>query len=438
MSSPRSHPTCERPTKRHRFAKKVELSAAAGLGICDGLFARELSSSSSRFKSAGSNLNLKHLRLQECLKCYDTVEKIAVSSPYHHGGSSFRRSKIVDVVSANNFVFCLSDAGYCAAFRRPSLELVCSLNTSEDESIRSLFFNQSADSLVTVSVWRQDRYSVLKCRSVPLSAIWEKSPALAGSDIFVGEGLRFPGFVEFDDTNGVVLTYAAAERVYKFWRLHDYSLLFEVSDPTVQEVKLSAGMVLLVHSKFGGQLPMSVLSVPDGKLIRSFHHGLHRHKQLDFLEQFEEKVVLKQRGKNVQILDINTLSTLEVESTEALTPQTFIFMHDTKVFMTRQNDHYAVFNFRGERVSFFADPMAHGSVVSAAHRQQLLIVYQRKSQSGCLRVFDVMTGECVCTVVAGSAAEAVALDDVTMVHYDDERGELFTGNENGRAYRWSS
>jgi hypothetical protein len=37
----------------------------------------------------------------------------------------------------------------------------------------------------------------------------------AGFPLFETESLRYPGFVEFDDVNGKVLTYSATDKVYK-------------------------------------------------------------------------------------------------------------------------------------------------------------------------------------------------------------------------------
>jgi hypothetical protein len=85
-----------------------------------------------------------------------------------------RRSKIVEIVSAGDVVFALTLSGVCAAFcgkRRLAF-----LNTTPDEVIRSLFFNKSNNSLITVSVYRVDNFSSLKCRNTPLEYIRRGKP----------------------------------------------------------------------------------------------------------------------------------------------------------------------------------------------------------------------------------------------------------------------
>ena len=80
----------------------------------------------------------------------------------------------------------------------------CFLNVTPDEVVRSLFFNKKNDSLITVSVFRYDDFSSLKCRSTPIEYIRRGKPG-AGFPLFESESLRWPGFVEFDDVNNKVL-----------------------------------------------------------------------------------------------------------------------------------------------------------------------------------------------------------------------------------------
>lgn len=45
---------------------------------------------------------------------------------------------------------------------------LCFLNISPYEVIRSLFYNKANNSIITVSVYKQDNFSSLNCRSTPL------------------------------------------------------------------------------------------------------------------------------------------------------------------------------------------------------------------------------------------------------------------------------
>jgi hypothetical protein len=114
---------------------------------------------------------------------------------------------------------------------------ICFLNISADEVIRSLFYNKNNDSLITVSVYASDNFSSLKCRTTPIEYIRRGQPD-AGFPLFESESLRWPGFVEFDDVNGKVLTYSAQDRIYKVFDLKNYTMLYSISDENVQEIKI--------------------------------------------------------------------------------------------------------------------------------------------------------------------------------------------------------
>ena len=104
-----------------------------------------------------------------------------------------RRSKVVEIVCAGDIVFALTLSGVCAAFcGRKRLAFT---NMTPDEVIRSLFHNKVSNSLITVSVYRADNFSSLKCRNTPLEYIRRGRPE-SGFPIFTSESLKWPGFVE--------------------------------------------------------------------------------------------------------------------------------------------------------------------------------------------------------------------------------------------------
>lgn len=75
--------------------------------------------------------------------------------------------------------------------------------------------------------------------------------------------------------------------------------------------------MLLILNKASGHVPLKILSIEDGTVLKSFNHPLHRNKKVDFIEQFNEKLLVKQENENLQILDVrvvfvNLLSVLEV------------------------------------------------------------------------------------------------------------------------------
>lgn len=63
--------------------------------------------------------------------------------------------------------------------------------------------------------------------------------------------------------------------------------------------------MLLIFTKTCGSVPLKILSIEDGTVLKSFNHLLHRSKKVDFIEQFNEKLLVKQENENLQILDVS-------------------------------------------------------------------------------------------------------------------------------------
>lgn len=65
--------------------------------------------------------------------------------------------------------------------------------------------------------------------------------------------------------------------------------------------------MLLIFTKASGHVPLKILSIEDGTVLKSFNHLLHRNKKVDFIEQFNEKLLVKQENENLQILDVRNI-----------------------------------------------------------------------------------------------------------------------------------
>ena len=53
----------------------------------------------------------------------------------------------------------------------------------------------------------------------------------AGFALFESECLKWPGFVEFDDVNGKVLTYSVLDKAYRVWDMTNYEELYVMREP---------------------------------------------------------------------------------------------------------------------------------------------------------------------------------------------------------------
>ncbi|CAK9145873.1 unnamed protein product [Ilex paraguariensis] len=431
---------------------------------------REICSKRDRaFSMSDAQERFRNIRLQEEYDTHDP-KNCAMVLPFLS-----KRSKIIEIVAARDIVFALAQSGVCAAFSRENNERICFLNVSPDEVIRSLFYNKNNDSLITVSVYASDNFSSLKCRTTRIEYIRRGKPD-AGFALFESESLKWPGFVEFDDVNGKVLTYSAQDSIYKVFDLKNYTMLYSISDKNVQEIKISPGIMLLIFTKASGHVPLKILSIEDGMVLKSFNHLLHRNKKVDFIEQFNEKLLVKQENENLQILDVRNSELTEVSRTEFMTPSAFIFLYENQLFLTFRNRTVAVWNFRGELVTSFEDhllwhPDCNTNNIYITSDQDLIISYCKADSddllsdgNGSINISNILTGKCLAKIKANNSfpmgssicsdrtcnskkqvqtsrirsTVSEALEDITALFYDEERNEIYTGNRLGLVHVWSN
>ncbi|KAJ3697062.1 hypothetical protein LUZ61_000767 [Rhynchospora tenuis] len=429
-----------------------------------------------RWSPSSGPERFRNIQLQEEFDTYDHTVHLFLQLQFLR-----KRSKIIEIVAAKDIIFALAQSGLCAAFSRTTNKRICFLNLSPDEVIRSLFYNKNNDSLITVSVYASDHFSSLKCRTTPIEYI-RRNKLDAGIPLFVTESLKWPGFVEFDDVNGKVLTYSAQDGIYKVYDLKNYNYLYHIPDKNVQEIKISPGIMLLIFEKTPSHVPLQILSIEDGSVLKTFNHLLHKNKKVDFIEQFNEKLLVKQEGENLQILDVRSSELTEVSSTDFLTPSAFIFLYENNLFLTFRNRTVAVWNFRGELVTSFEDhllwhPDCSTNNIYITSEQDLIISYckahdpshpplQSPSPSdeppgdatvGSINMSNILTGKCIAKISANDPELRIrptrrgetgrscirstvheALEDVTALFYDEDRNEIYTGNKYGLVHVWSN
>lgn len=418
---------------------------------------REICSRRDRaFSMSHAQERFRNFQLQEEFDTHDPKGHCFTQLPFLR-----KRSRIIEIVAAQDIVFALAHSGVCAAFSRETNQRICFLNGSPDEVIRSLFYNKNNDSLITVSVYASDNFSSLKCRTTRIEYIQRGKPD-AGFALFDSESLKWPGFVEFDDVNGKVLTYAAQDCIYKVFDLKNYTLLYSISDKHVKEIKISPGIMLLIFTRATSYVPLKILSIEDGTVLKSFNHLLHRNKKVDFIEQFNEKLLVKQEDENLQIFDVRNNQLTEVSRAEFMTPSAFIFLYENQLFLTFRNRTVAVWNFRGELVTSFEDhllwhPDCNTNNIYITSDQDLIISYCKadsddsstEGSAGSINISNILTGKCLAKIRACNPSKRTyaskfrntvmeALEDITALYYDEDRNEIYTGNRQGLVHVWSN
>ncbi|GMP46017.1 hypothetical protein CsSME_00014335 [Camellia sinensis var. sinensis] len=113
--------------------------------------------------------------------------------------------------------------------------------------------------------------------------------------------------------------------------------------------------MLLIFTKASGHVPLKIFSIEDGTVLKTFKHLLHQNKKVDFIEQFNEKLLVKQENENLQILDVRNFELTYVSRIEFMTLSAFIFPYENQLFLTFRKRMVAVWNFRGELITSFVD-----------------------------------------------------------------------------------
>ena len=256
------------------------------------------------------------------------------------------RSRIMEIVAAGATIFGLAENGICAAFDSDSGKRICVLNTDTTEVVRSLFHNKANSTLITVAVHAVDQYSSLRCRSNPLSQL-RAGVIDTGTALFTTESLRWPGFVEFDDVNGKVVTYSADVSLYKAWQMSDPSrVLYSLNGERIDEIKISPGIMLLVLRREDGtgHVPLRLLSIETGATLVELEQPIVPGKKMEFVEQFNEKLLLKQEDSPLKIIDLLTRSVVTVKNQHFRTPSAFIFLYENQTFLAFRGHEVTVWN----------------------------------------------------------------------------------------------
>ncbi|KAK2356026.1 hypothetical protein QL285_093387 [Trifolium repens] len=79
--------------------------------------------------------------------------------------------------------------------------------------------------------------------------------------------------------------------------------------------------------------------------------------EVEFVVQFNEKLLVKQKNEILQILDVASSEQIEISRTEFMTPSTFIFLCENQLFLTLKNRTVSVWNFCQELVTSFKDQL---------------------------------------------------------------------------------
>jgi hypothetical protein len=108
------------------------------------------------------------------------------------------------------------------------------------------------------------------------------------------------------------------------------------------------GIMLIVCNRSADEasIPLRLLSIETGETLRTMRQPLKRGKKLDIIEQFNEKLMLKQEGSPLLIVDLLTSSVVKVKDSFFRTPSAFIFLYENQSFLAFKDNSVTVWNVR--------------------------------------------------------------------------------------------
>jgi len=366
---------------------------------------------------------------------------------HHRQHSNF--PEVCEIVSAEEYLFCLTRGGICVVYDRDTMTRVgklCNLQTSVLQAVRSLFFNRCTSCLIVVAVDQTDNFQSMKCYSLPLLLIRRGIFNMA-IPILTSENLSYPGFVEFDDVNQKILTLSVPGQgenrsaEYKVWSMADYTMLYMLPSSTtiIAEVKISPGLILVMHTRTRNTIPLKVLDIHTGTVRRELSPLLKQHCRLELVELFNDKLLIKQQNQSLRIIDVRTQACVTVP--QFATPSSFIFLYEKNLFLAFHECKLTAWNFNGDIVSSFPELCSPGrnnyNVSITRSQAQLVAVCSTGDQSVQLSLCDTVTGQVLGTLTTETSnAPGMSLCHITSLLFDEDKHVVYAGNTFGHVNIW--
>ncbi|EEA06844.1 uncharacterized protein CMU_015210 [Cryptosporidium muris RN66] len=232
-------------------------------------------------------------------------------------------SKITEIVFSRDIFFILNDSGLGAAYCRYNNNLLCVLNRSPSEIIRSLFYNKLNDTLVIA--YHHDP-TTLNCAIINIRDIKEKK-SLINSDCedFQQVKVGSPGFIEFDDGNERIVVADPHNDDFIFWDMRNYKKLYEISKQEFLEMRISDGTVVFFRQPTHSTIEAHLCGIMDGRHLGKTIIKLRSSLDIQFLELHREYLLIKQENSSIRVWDLLSHICRKVPKTRDFHPKAFIF-----------------------------------------------------------------------------------------------------------------
>jgi len=165
--------------------------------------------------------------------------------------------------------------------------------------------------------------------------------------------------------------------------------------------------------------------------------------QIELLEMFNEKLLIKLESKPLRIFNILTQEWKVVENFEA--PTAFIFLHDQYRFFTiDQHSILSLWTVDGVLLKRFDEfklckmlKREKDYIIEKSSNNRFFIVNSTKGTRTSLLVIDIEKQEVVGELRGSSPRLQSVTKSVTAIQYDENNHEIVTGHNDGSLKFWS-
>ena len=140
------------------------------------------------------------------------------------------------------------------------------------------------------------------------------------------------------------------EDAYRVWSLSTYKLQYVLKDDKIAEFKICHGVMLLLYVIEANCVPMALINVHTGKILMKISFD-QTGREIEFLEQFNERIMFKTRGNPLKIINCSDRTTHEAASFSP--PEAFIFLYEKEKFLTLKEGRIEIWTSNGELLTDF-------------------------------------------------------------------------------------